>query len=29
MEALDEALADLQSLVIRRAPLYTIERRAA
>jgi hypothetical protein len=28
-EALDEALADLHSLVIRRAPLYTIERCAA
>jgi len=29
MEALDEALADLSALVIRRAPLYTIERHAA
>jgi hypothetical protein len=28
-EALDEALADLRGLVIRRAPFYTIERRAA
>jgi len=28
-EALDSALEDLSALVVRRAPLYTIERRAA